>query len=74
MSPTGVLPPHPLTPSLTPAGDLTRSIIACGVDTLDTSGPTDPSSPHIISYNVADLAGNWARTVFRCGALKNSNS
>lgn len=44
---------------------LTAKITKSGDLDLDTSSPTDPAAPLVISYDVVDSAGNKASTVRR---------
>jgi hypothetical protein len=45
--------------------DISNKIISNGAGLVDTSAPTLPSSPWIISYDVQDLSGNRAKTMYR---------
>ena len=43
-------------------GNITSRLSTFGVGAVDTTTPSDPSQPYVISYDVTDSAGNRATT------------
>jgi hypothetical protein len=46
-------------------GDLTANIFVTGISLIDTSRPTPPGDPWVITYRVSDASGNAAEEVRR---------
>lgn len=46
-------------------GDCTPWIHTEGASEIDTSRPTPPDEPYVISYRVSDRTGNWAEVLRR---------